>query len=118
MISAFNLYVALASISVIPGVYLIQYQINYNYSAANLLSWLNYGLGTSVSNLDIQACKSYCSSSPFFPFNISNSYMYTASTSQIIYLNALLSDYDNTNILIQNLPNISISSKLTICRIA
>ena len=117
-IISFNNYTNLTSISVIPGVYLIQYQINYNYSNSTLFSWLNYGVGTTSSNFDIQACKTYCSSSPSIPFNISNSYMYTAATSQIIYLNAFLSDYDNTNLTIANLSNISIASKLTICRIA
>ena len=116
-ISAFNTYTNLASISIIPGVYLIQFQMNYNYSASNLLSWINYGVGTTSSNLDIQACKSYCSSSPSVPFNISNSYIYTAATSLIIYLNAFLNDFDNTTLTVANLSNISIASKLTICRI-
>ena len=117
-VTAFNVYTNLCQISVIPGVYLIQFQMNYNYSASNLVSWLNFGIGTTSSNFDIQACKSYCSSSPSIPFNISNSYMYSANASMIIYLNAFLNDFDNTTLTVANLSNISIASKLTICRIA
>ena len=97
-ISAFNTYVNLASISIIPGVFLIQFQMNYNYSASNMLSWLNYGIGTSIGNFDIQACKAYCSSSIAAPFNISNSYIYATSSSSIVYLNAFISDFEKTYI--------------------
>ena len=117
-ISAFNTYLNLASIAIIPGVFLIQFQINYNYSIGNMLSWWSFGVGTSATNLDIQACKSYCSSSTALPFPVSNSYMFTSIVSQTIYLNTLISDYDNANLTIGNLSNFSISAKLTVCRIA
>ena len=117
-ISAFNTYLNLASIAIIPGVFLIQFQINYNYSIGNMLSWWSFGVGTSATNLDIQACKSYCSSSTALPFPVSNSYMFTSTVSQTIYLNTFLSDFDNTNLTVANLSNFSIGSKLTICRIA
>ena len=117
-ISAFNTYLNLASIAIIPGVFLIQFQINYNYSIGNMLSWWSFGVGTSATNLDIQACKSYCSSSSALPFPVSNSYMFTASVAQTIYLNTFISDFDNTNITVANLSNFSISAKLTVCRIA
>ena len=117
-ISAFNTYLNLASIAIIPGVFLIQFQINYNYSIGNMLSWWSYGVGTSVSNIDIQACKNFCSSSTILPFPVSNSYMFTSSVSQTIYLNTFISDFDNTNLTIANLSNFSIAGKISICRIA
>ena len=118
-ILAFNTYLNLASIAIIPGVFLIQFQINYNYSIGNMLSWWSFGVGTTATNnLDIQACKSYCSSSSNLPFSVSNSYMFTANVAQTIYLNTFISDFDNTNITVANLSNFSISAKLTVCRIA
>ena len=62
-VSNFNTYINLGSISIIPGVFMVQFQITYNYSVSNLLSWWSYGVGTTGSNLEIQSCKSYCSSS-------------------------------------------------------
>ena len=117
-ISAFNNYLNLASISIIPGVFLIQFQINYNYSIGNMLSWWSFGVGTLATNLETQACKSYCSSSTNLPFSVSNSYMFTSNISQTIYLNSFISDFDNTTITLANLSNFSISAKLTVCRIA
>ena len=116
-VSVYNTYINLASLAIIPGVFLIQYQINYNYSISNLLSWWSYGIGTNTLNLDIQSCKNYGSSSTSLPYSVSNSYMYTATSSQTIYLNTFLSDYDNT-VTVANLANFSIAAKLSICRIA
>ena len=116
--SSFNNFINLCQISVSVGIYIIQYQISYNYATTNVLAWHTYGIGVSSTDLSIQSVKTYTSSTPSVPFTASNSYVYSVSTASIIYLNSMISDFDNTNLTTALLSNFTVSSRLTIIRIA
>ena len=116
--SAFNSVLNLCQITLLPGVYIIQYQISYNYSLNTIQSWHTFGIGTTTSVFDIQSIKSILSSNTSTPATVSNSYCYTMQTSGIVYLNTMISDFDNTNLTTSLLTNFAIAPKFSIYRIA
>ena len=77
----------------------------------------NMILTTSTTNTNLTII-SYSSSSISIPWTVSNSYVYSVSATSIIYLNSMISDYDNTNLTTALLGNYSIAAKLSIIRLA
>ena len=96
-------YFQLNSITIPIGIYIINYSINI---AVNSLSfpastlWLMYGLSTNLANTSLQSNKTQCSvrfrSSNNHP--ISNSLYFVSSVAQTIYINVMVTSFDNPNI--------------------
>ena len=96
-------YFQLNSITIPIGIYIINYSINI---ATNSLSfpastlWIMYGLSTNLANTSLQSNKTLCSvrfsSSNNHP--ISNSLYFVSTVAQTIYINVMVTSFDNPNI--------------------
>ena len=51
--SSFNNFLNLCQISVSVGIWIVQYQISYNYSASNILAWHTFGVELSKYQLKL-----------------------------------------------------------------
>ena len=116
-ILAYDTFLNCSVITLPCGVYYINYYYNINYSSATVNYWLNYGLGSSASVIDIQANKSYCSSNTSNVYNCANSYCFTSTNGSILYQNVMMNSFDNT-IPVANLPNFTFASRITATRVA
>ena len=107
------------TITLLCGVYLINYKIELNYNVAQTNYWLIFGLGSTGLLLDLQQNKNYCSSAGNITstYNCSNSYCLVTTNGSVVYQNVMLNAFDNT-IPIANLSSFIISAKMTAIRIA
>ena len=117
-IVAFDSVLNCSAITLPCGVYYINYQYTINYSTGPINYWLNYGLGSTSSIIDIQANKSYCSSNSSNVYNCANSFCFTSTNGSILYQNVMLNSFDNPTLTVSNLANFTFVSKITATRVA
>ena len=116
-IALYDTFYNCSAITLPCGVYYINYYYNINYSVGQVNYWLNYGLGSTASIIDIQANKSYCSSNTSNVYNCANSYCFTSTNGSVLYQNVMMNSFDNT-IPVVNLANFTFSSRITATRVA
>ena len=117
-IIAFDSVLNCSSITLPCGVFYINYHYNINYSTGPINYWLNFGLGSTASLIDIQANKSYCSSNPSNVYNCANSFCFTSTNGSILHLNVMMNSFDNPTLTVSNLANFTYASKITATRVA
>ena len=93
----------LSSISLTTGIYILQYsnlQIGLTSSTFGEFSkgWVNIGFSNSSSDISIHANKSYFYTSNISYHSLSNSFYYTATTSQTIYYNSQVLSNDSSGL--------------------
>ena len=117
-IVAFDSVLNCSAITLPCGVYYINYHYNINYSTGPINYWLNFGLGSTSSIIDIQNNKSYCSSNSSKVYNCANSFCFTSTNGSILYQNVMMNAFDNPTLTVSNLPNFTFVSKITATRVA